>query len=228
MEDLTVKVELRKHTSEKNPELVGFANITLGDIVLKGVAVTERETEKGKITNFQMPTVNKYETKDGETKYVSSAEIKSANTENESKITKAIRSALIGAITNETQNERGAYEGSSVAKDVYNKDMIKAYATPVDGEKLKADATVYVGNVLKLNEMKLIEYTNKENETNTMLSVPSKAYEKDGETKYDDQILLLNGLNGKVKSAVEESYESELQKAQEPEVKQEEDEEEEM
>ena len=44
MEKLVLKVNLRKVNSEKTPEIKGFADLTIGDVVVRDVAVKVRDT----------------------------------------------------------------------------------------------------------------------------------------------------------------------------------------
>lgn len=230
-EDLEVRVIL-----EKERPLSGktYANIVLGqDIVLKNVEIKETETEKGKSINFQIPTIKTYE-KDGKKIYIHSADISSTNENTKKEVIRAIREATLEAIN----SENGV--GESIAKEVYQKeiegfnkiDMVKAYVKPLKpeyNENYKAGATVYLGDIVKLNNVSYREYTNSKEETKDMISFPSRKYEKDGEENFDDQIILLSGLRSKVKDAIVSQYISEIERANEAEAEsQEEDYEEEM
>lgn len=230
-ENLKIKVDLRKVESEKNPELKGFADLTIGGIVIRDVAVKTKKTEKGEIVNFDMPTSRKYETQDGETKYVSAVEISNKNEDVKKSIIREIRKALISALTEEKPNEYGKYTIERDTDITYNSDNITSFVNPVSTEKdtsLKGFATMYIGGVLKLNDIAIRELQNNETgEYFKVIQMPQKAVVKDEETTYKDKVFPVEpGLRTKMKESIEESYEKEIM--QDEEVQKEDEEEEEI
>ena len=79
---MKIKVEVRERQSEKDPKLRGFADVTLGDVVIKDVAVKEFEDKfsegQGSYYGVQMPNSRSYEKEDGTRAYIPAVEIKSA------------------------------------------------------------------------------------------------------------------------------------------------------
>ena len=87
---MKIKVEIRERQSEKDPKLRGFADVTLGDVVIKDVAVKEFEGKnEGKTYyGFQMPNSRSYEKEDGTRAYIPAVEIKTTKEEDTKKLDK--------------------------------------------------------------------------------------------------------------------------------------------
>jgi len=79
MNKLVLKVSLRKVNSENNPEIKAFADLTIGDIVVRDVAVKVKDTPDGQKIIFDMPLSRTYETNDGEKKYIKAVELYSTD-----------------------------------------------------------------------------------------------------------------------------------------------------
>ena len=219
---MKIKVEVRERQSEKDPKLRGSADVTLGDVVIKDVAVKEFEDKfsegQGSYYGVQMPSSRSYEKDDGTRVYVPAVEIKSAKEEDTKKIQKEVREIVSQAMTVEP-NEYGKKVCEGEIDFDYNKDNIKTYVTPFASENnpnLRAFATAYIGNIVKINDIAMTEYTNKEtNEQFTNINFPSKKIEKDGEIKYQEKVFTVGeGMRKNLISSIEENYLSELEKDQ--------------
>lgn len=215
---MKIKVEIRERQSEKDPKLRGFADLTLGDVVIKDVAVKEfnGKNEGETYYGFQMPNSRSYEKEDGTRAYIPAVEIKSTKEEDTKKLVSELRNAISIAMTTKP-NEFGKNVYESEMDFDYNKDNIKTYVTPFASENnpnLRAFATAYVGNVVKINDIAMSEYTNKEtNEQFTNINFPSKKIEKDGETKFQEKVFTVGeGMRKALVSSIEENYLSELEK----------------
>lgn len=218
--NLKIKVELRKAESEKNPELRGFADVTMGGFVIRDVAVKEKETEKGPIVNFDMPNARKYQTEEGKTQYISAVEIANKDDNIKSNIIREVRKALTDALAQTEANEYGRFVSERETTINFDEEHITSFVKPVETEKdesLKGFATVYIGGVLKLNDIAVREFQNSETgETFNAIQMPQKAVEKDGETTYKDKVFPIEtGLRGKLKESIMNAYTEEISKEKE-------------
>ena len=233
---MKIKVEVRERQSEKDKSLRGFADISLGDVVIKDVAIKEfnGKNEGETYYGFQMPNSRSYEKEDGTRAYIPAVEIKSTKEEDTKKLVSELRKTISQAMNTEP-NEFGKKVCEGEIDFDYNKESIKTYVTPFASENnpnLRAFATAYIGNIVKINDIAMSEYTNKEtNEQFTGINFPSKKIEKDGETKFQEKVFTVGeGMRKALVSSIEENYLSELEKekAQNQEQSKEEEEEAEM
>lgn len=237
---MNIKVEVREATSEKDAKLRGFADLNIGDVVIKDVAIKEfesKENEGETYFGFQMPTSRFYEKEkeDGtkEKVYIPAVELKCTKAEDTKKLVKEVRKLITQAMDYSEKNEYGKKVcfNDDFALD-YNKDKITAFVNPVNNENrpnLKGFATVYLGNVVKINDISITEGTKENGEKFTGINMPSKVREIDGEKKFKEKVFPVGkGMRKAVVQAIEESYLETLEKqSKEEEQKQEEDEEEE-
>ena len=233
---MKIKVEVRERQSEKDKFLRGFADISLGDVVIKDVAIKEfnGKNEGETYYGFQMPNSRSYEKEDGNRVFVPAVEIKSTKEEDTKKLVSELRKTISQAMNTEP-NEFGKKVCEGEIDFDYNRESIKTYVTPFASENnpnLRAFATAYIGNIVKINDIAMSEYTNKEtNEQFTGINFPSKKIEKDGETKFQEKVFTVGeGMRKALVSSIEENYLSELEKekAQNQEQSKEEEEEAEM
>lgn len=237
---MKIKVEVREAVSEKDAKLRGFADLNIGDVVIKDVAIKEfesKENENATYYGFQMPTSRFYEKEkeDGtkEKVYIPAVELKCTKEEDTKKLVKEVRKLITQAMDYSEKNEYGKKVcfNDDFALD-YNKDKITAFVNPVNNENrpnLKGFATVYLGNVVKINDIAMTEGTKENGEKFTGINMPSKVREIDGEKKFEEKVFPVGeGMRKAVVQAIEESYLETLEKqSKEEEQKQEEDEEEE-
>lgn len=214
-EKLKIKADFREAKSEKNPELRGFADLALGGYVIKGVAVKERTTDKGTIINFDLPQ-RKYE-QDGEVKYAKEVEISNKDEKIEKSIVREIRLALKDAMAQENVNEYGKKSVERTTNIPYSPDYVSAFAKSATSEKqpeLRGFADIYVGGILKINDIAIKEFQNKETkETFDTIQFPQMKVVKGEETTYKDRVYpIVNGLRSKIQSTVVESLNKELAK----------------
>ncbi len=239
---MKIKVEVKEERSEKDEKLRGFADLTLGDVVIKGVAVKEfesKENEGETYFGFQMPTSRSYEKEkeDGtkEKVFIPAITLKGKEEKDTKELVKNIRDCITQAITSSETNEHGKKVVEGEIDLDYDKDKIIAYARPIESENrpnLKASASVYLGNIVKINDVLLTEGTKENGEKFSGISFPTaKPYEKtleDGtkEKVYPEKVFTIGeGMRNAIKEKIEESYLEILEKqSKEEEQKQEEEE----
>lgn len=238
---MKIKVEVREATSEKDEKLRGFADLNIGDIVIKDVAVKEfesKENEGETYFGFQMPTSRSYEKtlEDGTKEKVYIPAVELIKKKDTIELVKNIRECITQAMTNSEVNEHGKKVAESTMEILYDNSLIKAFARPIESENrpnLKASATVYVGNIVKINDVLLTEGTKENGEKFSGISFPtSKPYEKeleDGtkEKVYQEKVFTIGeGMRNAIKDKIEENYLEVLEKqSKENESKEQEDEE---
>lgn len=222
---MKIKVEVKETTSEKDEKLRGFATLTLEDIVIKDVAVKEfesKENEGETYFGFQMPTSRFYERvkEDGDKEkvFIPAVELKSTKEEDTKRLVKEVRELITQAITYSEKNEYGKKVCLNENFTFnYNKDRVTAFVNPINKEyrpNLKGFATVYLGNVVKINDIVMTEYQNSETgEKFTNISMPSKVREVDGEKKYEERVFPIGeGMRKSIVQAIEENYLETLEK----------------
>ena len=231
---MEVKVDLFARKSEKHPELVGFANLTVGGIRIENVAIKqsvgEAVGEMGKRKySFQVPSRNTgLKDEQGKDKYVKCFEIspKAENAADGGKLVNGIRKAIEAAVKAPT-NEYKA-QSASVEVDIpYDQNHITSYVNLASSEKdenLRGFASIYVGSILRINDVALKEFTNKETkERFASINFPSRDTGKqdaNGLPEYKENVYpIVKGMRQNMVDACVNawSYENNMAKKQEKE-----------
>lgn len=215
-EKLKIKAEIRK-VEKEGSNLKGFADLTIAGVVIKDVAVKEMDSKEGKYFVFEMPLANKYENSKGEMVYIHTADLSCKDSEQEKNLIKEVRKVITNAMLSKEPNEYGRYVAEKDTGIEYDKDFILSYANPINVDNypsLRATGTVYVGGVLRLNQVRLTEYFDQEKNVDYFnVNFPSKKFEKDGETLYKEEVFPIEqGLRKKIASSMQEAYINELEK----------------
>lgn len=226
---MEVKVDLFARKSEKHPELVGFANLTVGGIKIENVAIKQTVGKMGKKEyNFQVPSRNTgLKDEQGKDKYVKCFEIspKQENAADGGKLVNGIRKAIEAAVKTEP-NEYKA-QSATVEVDIpYDQDHITSYVNLASSEKdehLRGFASIYVGSILRINDVALKEFENKEtHEPFASINFPSRDTGKveNGMPKYEENVYpIVKGMRQNMVDACVNawSYENNMAKKQEQE-----------
>lgn len=227
---MKIKANIREVQSEKNPNFRGYATLTIGDMVIKDVAVSNvpSKTKEGEtFIGFSLPQrtyqVKNEETGVEETKYSPIVEIKSEKEEDTKKLVSSIRKTLSETFSQEP-NEYGFKEKENEVDIPYDPSKVTAYATPRTSEKnenLRAFANVYVGNVVRINDMAVTEGTAKDGTKFLSTNMPQRSYQdKEGVKKWEDQVFptskdLRVAINDKVKESYDYAMNRENEKTEE-------------
>lgn len=219
-EKLKIKAEIRK-VEKEGSNLKGFADLTIAGIVIKDVAVKEMDSKEGKYFVFEMPLANKYENSKGEMVYIHTADLSCKDSEQEKNLIKEVRKVITNAMLSEKPNEYGRYVAEKEAGIEYDKDFVLSYANPINADNypsLRAIGTVYVGGVLRLNQVRLTEYFDQEKNADYFnVNFSSKKFEKEEagtvKVEYKEEVFPIEpGLRKKIASSMQEAYIKELEK----------------
>ena len=216
---MKIRAEVREIKSEKDSKLRGFANLTIGDVVIKDVVVKEFESKfnEGAIYyGFQMPTSRSYEKEDGTKVYIPAVELKSTNEEDTKKLVKEVRDLITQALDVSETNEYGKKVCEGEIEFDYDKDKIRTYVEPKISDKnpnLRAFATAYIGNIVKINDIAMSEIQNKETgDKFNIITFPSKTREIEGETKFEEKVFTIGeGMKKSLVKSIEENLKKELE-----------------
>lgn len=211
-EKLKIQVDLKKVEREDNPEFRGYANLTIGDIAIRDVAISEIETEKGKDVRFSFPS-RTYE-KDGETKFAPIVSLIDREESKEIKNTmvKDIKKAIVNALTSEAITEENGfthYKGEVESNLDHRQNQVTAFVRPYDNEEypnLRAFANIYVEGVLEVNGISFSEIE-KDESLESRINFPSKSYEAEEGKKFKDIVFPVTAdLRTAIQDKIEEGY----------------------
>ncbi len=219
---MKIKAEFREVRKEDDTKLRGYATLTIGDVVIKNVMVKEFESkfdENGLYYGFQMPNSRSYENENGEKVYIPAVELKCAKEEDTKKLISEVRKVITQAIDVSEVNEYGKKVCEGEIEFDYDKEKIRTYVEPRTSDKsrnLKAFATAYIGNVVKINDIAMLEIQNSETCNKfTTVSFPSKSREINGETKFEEKVFTVGeGMKKALIKSIEDNYIKEIEKEQ--------------
>lgn len=219
---MKIKVEFREVKKEEDPKLRGYATLTIGDIVIRNVIVKEFESkfdESATYYGFQMPNSRSYEKENGEKVYIPVVELKCPKEEDTKKLISEVRNVITQAIDVSETNEYGKKVCEGDIEFDYDKEKIITYVEPRTSDKsinLKAFATAYIGNIVKINDIAMLEVQNsKTGDKFTTISFPSKSREIDGEIKFEEKVFTVGeGMKRALIKSIEDNYIKELETEQ--------------
>ena len=222
---MEIKVDFYARSSESHPNLRGFANLTVGGIKIDNVAITETDVGMGKKRiNWQVPS-RPVENNEGKTIYIPCFEIKGS--EEKSQDAGKIISSIRGTIEEAMKAEPNEFKAQSATKEVeveYDQEKVTSYTNPVQSDNnpnLRAFASIYVGSILRINNVALTEYE-KDGQSQAGLNFMSRQVQnKEGNQEYKEQVYpIVKGMREKMKEATVNSYFYEMKQQEKQNVKQ--------
>lgn len=210
MEKLVLKVNLRKVNSEKTPEIKGFADLTIGDVVVRDVAVKVRDTSDGQKLIFDMPLSRTYETNEGEKRYVKAVELYSTDEKIRESLVYDIKTVLSEALEKKEANEFNRYTAELITDIEYDNGRInsKVYPVETNDNSLRGFSNLLYGNIIKFNDIVVKEFVRQEDgKTFIAIQFPQKTIEKENEKEYIDKVFpSAQGLRERFRQSIEEAY----------------------
>lgn len=216
METLVLKVSLRKVNSEKNPEIKGFADLTIGDVVVRDVAVKVNDTPDGQKMIFDMPLSRTYETNDGEKKYIKAVELYSTDDKLKETLIYDIKTVISDALKNTETNEFNRYTAELKTDIEFDNNKIISRVYPVENSdnSLIGFSNLVYGNIIRFNDIAVKEFVRREDgKPFIAIQFPQKAIERENEKEYVDKAFpSAQGLREKFRQSIEEAYIGALEK----------------
>lgn len=210
MNKLVLKVSLRKVNSENNPEIKAFADLTIGDIVVRDVAVKVKDTPDGQKIIFDMPLSRTYETNDGEKKYIKAVELYSTDDKLKEAIIYDIKTVISDALNNTEANEFNKYTAELKTDIEYDNTRIISKVYPVENNdnSLRGFSNLIYGNIIKFNDIAVKEFVrNSDGKPFIAIQFPQKAVEKESGKEYFDKAFpSVQGLREQFRQSIEEAY----------------------
>ena len=210
MEKLVLKVNLRKVNSEKTPEIKGFADLTIGDVVVRDVAVKVRYTSDGQKLIFDMPLSRTYETNEGEKRYVKAVELYSTDEKIRESLVYDIKTVLSEALEKKEANEFNRYTAELITDIEYDNGRInsKVYPVETNDNSLRGFSNLLYGNIIKFNDIVVKEFVRQEDgKPFIAIQFPQKTIEKENEKEYIDKVFpSAQGLRERFRQSIEEAY----------------------
>ncbi|MBR0491426.1 MAG: hypothetical protein IJJ82_05210 [Clostridia bacterium] len=210
MEKLVLKVNLRKVNSEKTPEIKGFADLTIGDVVVRDVAVKVRDTSDGQKLIFDMPLSRTYETNEGEKRYVKAVELYSTDEKIRESLVYDIKTVLSEALEKKEANEFNRYTAELITDIEYDNGRInsKVYPVETNDNSLRGFSNLLYGNIIKFNDIVVKEFVRQEDgKPFIAIQFPQKTIEKENEKEYIDKVFpSAQGLRERFRQSIEEAY----------------------
>lgn len=210
MEKLVLKVNLRKVNSEKTPEIKGFADLTIGDVVVRDVAVKVRDTSDGQKLIFDMPLSRTYETNEGEKRYVKAVELYSTDEKIRESLVYDIKTVLSEALEKKEANEFNRYTAELITDIEYDNGRINSKVYPVETNynSLRGFSNLLYGNIIKFNDIVVKEFVRQEDgKPFIAIQFPQKTIEKENEKEYIDKVFpSAQGLRERFRQSIEEAY----------------------
>lgn len=216
METLVLKVSLRKVNNEKNPEIKGFADLTIGDVVVRDVAVKVNDTPDGQKMIFDMPLSRTYETNDGEKKYIKAVELYSTDDKLKETLIYDIKTVISDALKNTETNEFNRYTAELKTDIEFDNNKIISRVYPVENSdnSLIGFSNLVYGNIIRFNDIAVKEFVRREDgKPFIAIQFPQKAIERENEKEYVDKAFpSAQGLREKFRQSIEEAYIGALEK----------------
>ena len=210
MEKLVLKVNLRKVNSEKTPEIKGFADLTIGDVVVRDVAVKVRDTSDGQKLIFDMPLSRTYETNEGEKRYVKAVELYSTDEKIRESLVYDIKTVLSEALEKKEANEFNRYTAELITDIEYDNGRInsKVYPVETNDNSLRGFSNLLYGNIIKFNDIVVKEFVRQEDgKPFIAIQFPQKTIEKENKKEYIDKVFpSAQGLRERFRQSIEEAY----------------------
>lgn len=201
MEKLKIKANVTKVESDKVPSLKALASITIGGIKIDNVRVSERSG----YLFVDLP--QKKDIKDGETIY---KDMVSFGNGKDEEYDKKVRNAVLNTVLKAYEKEGKTTVEERETDFNFDNDKISSYVRPVNSEKIKGVATLYYGNVLRINPVFLKEIENRETHENNLILNFVQHLDKEG--KYNDIVYPIEkGLRTKFLNSCIEQYEKNIE-----------------